>query len=122
MSKNQQELVAQECKLWEQLASGSESEDTSSSAVQLAETLEVKSSVLSDSYTRRTHAPTWQTYEESREMLRSMGVPCVEASGHFEGEALAASMVISGFADYVASEDTVQPLNIHTAHRMLTQL
>ena len=42
-----------------------------------------------------------------KEIIRAMGVPCVETDGPFEAEALAASIVIHGQADFVASEDTV---------------
>jgi flap endonuclease-1 len=41
-----------------------------------------------------------------------MGIPCIDAIGAIEGEALASSMVLGGLADYVASEDTVGPLFI----------
>ena len=43
-----------------------------------------------------------------------MGVPCVEADGPFEAEALAASLVLRGQADYVASEDTVMLSRLDT--------
>jgi len=67
----------------------------------------------------RRKAPSWSsrtsgvtiplpkiTYEESKDILRAMGVPCVESTGPYEAEALASSLVLNGCADYVASEDT----------------
>ena len=66
-----------------------------------------KSSVISESYGRRNNPPTAQTYEECKEIIRAMGVPCLDSAGPYEAEALAASLVINGHADYVASEDTV---------------
>ncbi|KAJ8474025.1 hypothetical protein ONZ51_g7496 [Trametes cubensis] len=103
LSKSQHGLVVEEGKFWEQLTNSEALEDSITS---LAESLEAKSNVLSESYARRTHAPTSVTYEESREILRAMGIPCIEPSGPYEAEALAASIVLNGYADYVASEDT----------------
>ena len=119
LSKSQNELLLEDGKLWEQLASSAESDRFTETATQLAEMLKMKSTVLSESYVRRTDAPTAQTYEECREILRNMGVPCLEATDRFEGEALAASMVINGLADYVASEDTVRCWIPFTASGML---
>ncbi|THU79961.1 PIN domain-like protein [Dendrothele bispora CBS 962.96] len=65
-----------------------------------------KSSMMSESYKRSAHPPTTQTYNECRELLSAMGVPCVEATGTYEAEAVASSLVLNGHADYVASEDT----------------
>ncbi|KAI0327229.1 PIN domain-like protein [Cubamyces sp. BRFM 1775] len=103
LSKSQHGLVVEEGKFWEQLTNPEALEETITS---LAESLEAKSNVLAESYARRTHAPTTATYEESREVLRTMGIPCIEPSGPYEAEALAASIVLHGYADYVASEDT----------------
>jgi flap endonuclease-1 len=66
-----------------------------------------KSSLISESYERRNNPPTAQTFEESKEIIRALGVPCLDSVGAYEAEALAASLVINGHADYVASEDTV---------------
>jgi len=66
-----------------------------------------KSSLISESYERRNNPPTAQTFEESKEIIRALGVPCLDSAGAYEAEALAASLVINGHADYVASEDTV---------------
>ena len=65
------------------------------------------SSLISESYERRNNPPTAQTFEESKEIIRALGVPCLDSAGAYEAEALAASLVINGHADYVASEDTV---------------
>jgi len=66
-----------------------------------------KSSLMSESYKRSAHPPTTQTYDECKELLSAMGVPCIEATGAYEAEAVASSLVLNGHADYVASEDTV---------------
>ena len=115
MSRQQLQLTVDEGKIWDELvepkavASGprlelQEGEDTTEAALS---SLAEKSSLMSQSYERRNNPPTAQTYEESREIIRAMGVPCVDSVGAYEAEALAASLVINGFADYVASEDTV---------------
>ena len=66
--------------------------------------LEQKSRNILRSYERRK-PPTEQTYEDSKTLLRAMGVPYLECPAPFEGEAMAASLVKHGLADYVASED-----------------
>jgi hypothetical protein len=73
----------------------------------IIKSLAEKSSLISESYQRRNDVPTAQTFEESKEIIRAMGVPCLDSAGAYEAEALAASLVINGHADYVASEDTV---------------
>ncbi|TBU38613.1 PIN domain-like protein [Dichomitus squalens] len=105
LSKSQRSLMEEEGKLWDMLAESLTSDDLPESITRYAEDLEAKSSVLSESYQRRTYAPTQSTYFESRQILRAMGIPCVESISAFEGEALAASLVVNGYADYVASED-----------------
>lgn len=109
MSKSQHHLTAEEGAFWLALSQSAAGED----AEQASDTLALKSSILSESYERRTHPPTSQTYEECKEIIRAMGVPCLEADGSYEAEALASSMVLHGQADYVASEDTVR--NHHTS-------
>jgi flap endonuclease-1 len=111
MSRSQLQMTIEEGRIWDALADAPET-----ALASLAE----KSGVLSESYARRSSPPTTQTYEESKEILRAMGVPCIESEGPFEAEALASSLVIHGIADYVASEDTVlhfkmtrEPLFIH---------
>ncbi|KIJ11748.1 hypothetical protein PAXINDRAFT_171702 [Paxillus involutus ATCC 200175] len=107
MSKQQLQMTLDEGLIWESLVASSTDApslplDTESTLSALAE----KSSTISESYQRRSHPPTSETYEESKEILRAMGVPCIESTGPFEAEALASSLVIHGHADYVASEDT----------------
>ncbi|KAL7277331.1 hypothetical protein ACG7TL_009189 [Trametes sanguinea] len=106
LSKSQHGLIMEEGKLWEQLANSEDLQSVQIAVKSLASTLEAKSSVLSESYARRTNPPTSETYEQSRDVLRAMGIPCIEPSGPYEAEALAASLVLNGYADYVASEDT----------------
>ncbi|KAI0760191.1 PIN domain-like protein [Fomes fomentarius] len=107
MSKTQQSLIYEEAQLWAQLAESVEAGTGMTESVsRMAESLEAKSNVLSESYMRRTHPPTAETYKESKEILRAMGIPCIEPSGPYEAEALAAAVVLSGHADLVASEDT----------------
>lgn len=108
MSKSQQSLIHAEAHLWAQLAESVEAGTGMTESVsRMAESLEAKSSVLSESYMRRTHPPTAETYMQSKEILRAMGIPCIEPSGPYEAEALAAAVVLSDHADLVASEDTV---------------
>ena len=107
MSKTQHQLTIEEGKVWEQLAEAASPAAVETTAVALVE----KSSLMSNSYERSAHPPTTATYEESMAILRAMGIPCLEANGPFEAEALAASVVLHGAADYVASEDTVRPLS-----------
>ncbi|KAG8802356.1 hypothetical protein FRC18_007565 [Serendipita sp. 400] len=64
-----------------------------------------RSEFLSDSYKRRNEFPTDKTYEESRQLLLTMGVPCVQSEAPFEGEGLASAIALSGYADFVVSED-----------------
>jgi flap endonuclease-1 len=110
MSKNQQQLTADEGTLWSRIADLTVTEEE----IEASSTdLTNKSTMLSESYARRVSLPTVQTYDESKEIIRAMGVPCIEPSGPFEAEALAASLVLQGQADYVASEDTVMFLYLH---------
>lgn len=67
-----------------------------------------KSAQISQSYEKRNHPPTADTYEESKEIIKALGIPCIDSVGAHEAEALAASLVLNGHADYVASEDTVR--------------
>ncbi len=114
LSKSQHSLMIEEGKLWHGLAHSDDPEAVESILRSLAEELEIKSSLLSESYDRRTHPPTSETYEQSKEILQAMGVPYITPPGPFEAEALAASLVINGYADYVASEDTVRPITLST--------
>ncbi|KAK0220252.1 PIN domain-like protein [Armillaria fumosa] len=104
MTKGQYELTLEEGKVWGNLAVVDESEETSMKD----EVFKVyqKSTVMFESYARRTRPPTAQNYIESKEILEAMGIACVESEGPYEAEALACALVSHGFADYVASEDT----------------
>jgi flap endonuclease-1 len=108
MTKSQIQLTADEAKLWKELAEppSSDSPDHQPPEETLTE-LSYRAYVMSQSYERRNNPPTTQTYDESKELLRTMGVACIDTTGTYEAEALASSLVINGFADYVASEDTV---------------
>ncbi|GJJ15090.1 hypothetical protein Clacol_009365 [Clathrus columnatus] len=102
MSKHQLQLTAEEGKLWTSLTDPQSLETVE----QTLDALANRSESLTKSYEKRNNPPTYKTYEESKEILRAMGVPCIDAVGPYEAEALAASLVHHGFADYVASEDT----------------
>ncbi|KAJ4490164.1 PIN domain-like protein [Lentinula aciculospora] len=117
MSKRQSQLTLQEGQFWDNLTTtlGLEPEvaprgDSSSHNVddhyKMLQELTHKSNLISESYRISAHHPTSQTYAESKEILKAMGVPCVDCDGPFEAEALASSLVLNGYADYVASEDT----------------
>lgn len=109
MSKTQYQLTLEEGKLWEKLTDPDEAVDhDESSTVAILASLREKSSFMVQSYHRRNNPPTETTYEESKNILHAMGVPCIESTGPYEAEALASSLVLNGCADYVASEDTVR--------------
>ncbi len=108
MSKTQYQLTAEEGKLWEKLTDPElEVEHGESPTETLLMSLREKSCFMAQSLVRRSTAPTGITYEESKNVLRAMGVPCIDSTGPYEAEALASSLVLNGLADYVASEDTV---------------
>ncbi|KAA1472047.1 PIN domain-like protein [Dentipellis sp. KUC8613] len=98
MSKTQQQLTQAEGAFWAALAQGT---DATAPAA-----LATRSSLLVQSYARRSNAPTPETYTESHTILRAMGVPCIETTGPYEAEGLASALVLHGLADYVATEDT----------------
>ncbi|KAJ7512640.1 PIN domain-like protein [Mycena galericulata] len=106
MTKSQIQLMADEEKFWEDLVSPDSDLSDPQSAKEALTTLSYRADVMSQSYQRRTNPPTTQTYDESKELLRTMGVPCIDTTGTYEAEALASSLVINGLADFVASEDT----------------
>jgi flap endonuclease-1 len=119
MTKTQYQLTIDEGKLWDDLlgSSGGSGNETESMATRNSlALLAKKSSMMSESYQRQSNPASAQTYSESKEILHAMGVPCIDVKAPFEAEALAASLVINGLADYVASEDTVRtptiPLSI----------
>lgn len=104
MSKQQLQMTFDEGYIWNLLSGPSDvpPPETESALMTLAQ----RSNVISQSYQRRSNSPTTQTYDECKELLRAMGVPCIESSGPFEAEALACALVTHGHADYVVSEDT----------------
>ena len=106
MSRHQLQLTVEEGKIWDELVEPGITPSNITIDVSLA-SLEEKSHLMSQSYEKRTNPPTAQTYEESKEIIEALGVPCMEVAGAFEAEALAASLVLNGHADYVVSEDTV---------------
>lgn len=105
-SKIQHSMTLEEGKLWQAVASAASFSDGDAASMAVSE-LADRSHTLAQSYERRTRPPTADTYRESQMMLSAMGIPYVQSSGSFEAEGLAASLVIHGFGDYVATEDTV---------------
>ncbi|KAF7426147.1 hypothetical protein PC9H_008513 [Pleurotus ostreatus] len=101
MSKSQHRLAQSEGQLWRQLLALPGSKDSE----ELFE-LTKQSEILSLSYDRRIDSPTPQTYAECKSIISAMGIPSVDTTGPFEAEALASSLVLNGYADYVVSEDT----------------
>jgi len=110
LSQAQRRLVVEEGGIWRQLSEVTSKEGTEGDVSFLARELEDKSARILTSYERRNNPPTNEVYNQSRIILEAMGVPCVNAKGGVEGEALAAAIVRDGLADYVASEDTVSLL------------
>ncbi|KAF8190437.1 PIN domain-like protein [Pholiota molesta] len=108
MSKQQYELTVQEGKIWAEICGGVEKSILEISAVadKEVDSLLEKSQVMANSFQKRNNAPTFRTYQDAKEILSAMGILCIDATGAIEAEALACSMVLSGFADYVVSEDT----------------
>ncbi|KAF9467885.1 PIN domain-like protein [Collybia nuda] len=102
MTKAQLELTVEEGHFWEGFFRNAQTPEATESTLA---TLSRKSSMMYESYQRRTNTPTARNYEECREIIQAMGIPCINSAG-VEAEALASSLVINGFADYVASEDT----------------
>lgn len=104
MTKAQYQLTLEEGRFWD----GFSAELRESKLPDALKRLSQRSEYMSASFERRMNPPTSSTYTESKEILNAMGVPCLEASGAYEAEALASSMVLNGLADYVISEDTVR--------------
>jgi len=109
LSQAQRRLVTEEGEIWKQLLEETSEEGVEGDVSLLARELEDKSAKILTSYERRNNPPTNEVYTQSKTILQAMGVPCINAKGGVEGEALAAAIVRDGFADYVASEDTVSP-------------
>ncbi|KAL1757456.1 PIN domain-like protein [Schizophyllum commune] len=112
MTKEQRQLTLDEGGFWQELQASrfySTRITTDSPRTQsryAIDTLMQKSALMHASFDRRAHPPTEATYRESKEILAALGVPCIDATGAFEAEALASAMVLGGLADYVVSEDT----------------
>ena len=112
LSQAQRLLVAEEEWIWKcLLEAASEEETTKEKNVEdvsvLARELENKSAKILTSYERHKNPPPCEVYYQSRIVLQAMGVPCINAEGGIEGEALASAIVRDGLANVVASEDTV---------------
>jgi flap endonuclease-1 len=109
MTKAQHQLTVEEHNLWNQLATSLASPPPvlSDLVEDELDDLVDRSHTMRASFQRRTNFPNSGTYRESKEILTAMGIPCIDATGAVEGEALASSIVLRGLADYVASEDTV---------------
>ncbi|KAF5389661.1 hypothetical protein D9757_004098 [Collybiopsis confluens] len=105
MSKRQIQLSLQEKRIWNSFASTLDAPDIENIHREIRELL-LSSNIISESYRVRLNPPTSRIYAECKEILRAMGVSCVDCSGPFEAEALASAFVLNGYADYVASEDT----------------
>ncbi|KAH7886950.1 PIN domain-like protein [Phlebopus sp. FC_14] len=105
MSKQQLQMTLDEGRIWRSLSMSSDMTPSLEAETTLSSLAE-RSTAISRSYQRRSNPPSLETYEESKEIVQAMGVPCIETTGPFEAEALASSLVIHGHADYVASEDT----------------
>ena len=106
LSQAQRRLVTEEEQIWKRLSEVTSEGETRDVSF-LARELEDKSAKIVTSYERRNNPLTSEVYDQSRIILRAMGVPCIDAKDGVEGEALAAAIVRDGIADYVASEDTV---------------
>ncbi|KAG6830283.1 hypothetical protein H0H87_008581 [Tephrocybe sp. NHM501043] len=115
MTKAQYQLTLEEGRFWDSFAASQSPEqkvatgymrDTSMKLPDALEKLSKTSELMSASFERRMNPPTSSTYNESKEILKAMGLPCIESTGAFEAEALASAMVLNGLADYVVSEDT----------------
>ena len=137
MSKAQNQLTTDETKLWGEISSSMSKYakpfplsaklsvssavpplDFPISTINDINTLTDKSFVMSTSFLRRTATPTDKTYEESKEILQAMGIPCIHAADATEAEALASAIVLEGLADFVATEDTVRKQHLKEIFRV----
>ncbi|KAL1726263.1 PIN domain-like protein [Schizophyllum commune] len=112
MTKEQRQLTLDEGGFWQELQTSRfystriTTDSPRAKSRYAIDTLMQKSALMHASFDRRAHPPTEATYRESKEILAVLGVPCIDATGAFEAEALASAMVLGGLADYVVSEDT----------------
>lgn len=115
LTRSQLSIASSEGQIWASLSSslatsGLEEEhrqalvDLQSQLTELA----IQSEALSQSYRRTADLPRADTFREVKMIIEAMGAPWTDTNGDIEAEALAASIVRSGKADYVASEDTVR--------------
>ncbi|KAF8649592.1 hypothetical protein AX16_005683 [Volvariella volvacea WC 439] len=102
LSRRQMELIQKEDQL---LSSLSPDEFDEESILATLEDIVKDRQELAEAYEQRAAMPKLHYFADSMELLRAMGVPCIIAEDGYEGEALAASIVKNGLADYVASED-----------------
>ncbi|KAF8884901.1 PIN domain-like protein [Gymnopilus junonius] len=108
VTKNQHNLAMEEEELWSKLAKSLAfpTPDLRQIAENYLTDLVRRSQVLFSSFDRRVNKPQKTTYDQSMDILRAMGIPCIEATGAVEAEGLASAMVLEGHADFVGSEDT----------------
>lgn len=109
VTKKQYEMTLREGKVWEELSSSIDLPrfEVPASANEGVRELLDKSHAMATSFQKRNNAPTAKTYADSKAILKAMGIPCIDATGTIEAEALASAIVLEGYADYVVSEDTV---------------
>ncbi|PVF97437.1 PIN domain-like protein [Serendipita vermifera] len=103
-SKNQHELALKEGEAWKKLATGSD--EYLEKAEDAFYDIHERSQVAAESYKRRTKLPTQRTYQDVKELLAVMGIPCLEPEAGYEAEGLASAIVLAGHADFVVSEDS----------------
>ncbi|KAG2008412.1 flap endonuclease-1 [Coprinopsis cinerea AmutBmut pab1-1] len=111
LTKAQSQLSVMERDLWFQMSSLSldavhQDPDHFKDIVARSSLLLDKSCKMSVSFKRRCNLPNTDTYNESKDIIRAMGVPIIDAPLETEGEGLASSIVLHGDADFVVSEDT----------------
>lgn len=117
MTKAQNQLTTDEGTIWKKICTSmfmyvkpvaSTALDFSTSVINDIHKLVDKSHIMSMSFQRRMETPSPHTYQQSKEIIQAMGIPCIDAADATEAEALASAMVHQGLADFVATEDTVR--------------
>jgi flap endonuclease-1 len=106
MSRSQLAITVAEATLWSNLREVAPSQLQNFLQSNASDLLKQSESMLE--ILQRRRAPPSNIYHESQLLIRAMGVPCLESPCSIEGEAYAASLAQHGFADCVASEDTVR--------------
>lgn len=117
LTRSQREIAEGEELIWTALSKGQELLDLVPRVSDLAD----RSEMISHSYRRTAELPSEDAYMESKVMIEAMGVPWVESVAGFEAEAFASSLVLHGFADYVASEDTVREVTTPNSTSILNR-